>query len=215
MPTDNCGNDLTTRQAGMISLAPVTTATQTDRPTAIRAPAIEVLAAAGSRALTHRAVDRHLGIAEGSTSRYHRTRNELVQAAAERISELDMEAVVEGLTPRPETMKQAAHQLAQLINTSVTPENRSRQRARYALIVESASNPELRATFLKVTGPVLDVTVPMFRDLGAGEPELGAAALAVYINGLILTQVTRPSDEPALITPDQLEDLMARFLDDF
>ena len=188
---------------------------RTDRRTAIADAAIEVLASAGSRGLTHRAVDRCLDIAEGSTSTYHRTREELVQAAAERISELDLQAVVDALTPRPTTLGEAAHQLAEMIAEAVRPENRARQRARYALIVESASNPKLRATFLEVTGPVLDVTTPMFRDLGAKGPQLGAAALAVYINGLILTMVTRPDDEPELISPDQLEDLMERFLQDF
>ena len=196
-------------------LAKTATKTAPDRRTAIADAAIEVLASGGSRGLTHRAVDRQLGIAEGSTSTYHRTREQLVQAAAERISELDLAAVVAALTPQPATLHDAAHQLGEMIAEAVRVENRARQRARYALIVESASNPKLRATFLKVTGPVLDVTTPLFRELGAKDPELGASALAVYINGLILTMVTRPDDEPELISPDQLEDLMERFIQDF
>jgi DNA-binding transcriptional regulator YbjK len=191
------------------------TAIGTDRRTAIADAAIEILGSSGSRALTHRAVDRHLGIAEGSTSRYHRTRDALVMAAAERISSLDLQAVVEGLTPHPKSLTQVAHELAELVAEAALPENRQRHRARYALIVESTSNPDLRATFLEVTGPVLSVTIPMFRDLGAKDPELGAAALALYINGLIMGLVTGPGDGPQLISIDELNDLMERFLRGF
>ena len=50
--------------------------------------AIETLAAAGMRGLTHRAVDRRALLPEGSTSYYFRTRQALLQAVVERLAEL-------------------------------------------------------------------------------------------------------------------------------
>lgn len=50
--------------------------------------AIETLAAAGMRGLTHRAVDRVMGLPEGSTSYYFRTRQALLRAVGERLAEL-------------------------------------------------------------------------------------------------------------------------------
>ncbi|MER6610537.1 TetR family transcriptional regulator [Streptomyces sp. NPDC000927] len=52
--------------------------------------AIETLAAAGMRGLTHRAVDRRAGLAEGSCSYCFRTRQALLRAAVERLAEADM-----------------------------------------------------------------------------------------------------------------------------
>src|SRR5262249_19353432 len=65
----------------------------TDRRTAIADAAIELLAEGGTGGLTHRMVDKRLGIPEGSTSSYHRTRDELTRAAAERIVERDLGAL--------------------------------------------------------------------------------------------------------------------------
>ena len=64
-----------------------------DRRTAILDAAIEILAEKGSKGLTHRAIDRHLGIPLGSTGAYHRTRKALIAATAERVVELDQQAV--------------------------------------------------------------------------------------------------------------------------
>lgn len=47
--------------------------------------AIAVLAAAGGRGLTFRAVDRHGGLPVGTTSNYFRAHADLVAAVAERI----------------------------------------------------------------------------------------------------------------------------------
>ncbi|HEX4108266.1 MAG TPA: TetR family transcriptional regulator, partial [Solirubrobacteraceae bacterium] len=68
---------------------PASPVRQSPRRTAIGQAAVEVLARHGSRGLTHRAVDRELGLAPGSTSAYFRTRAALLGAAAEQLAELD------------------------------------------------------------------------------------------------------------------------------
>src|SRR5262245_52626306 len=71
--------------------AGLATKPRTTRRTDIADAAIAVLAAEGSRGLTHRAVDRYLEIPEGSTSHYYRTRKALLGAAMTRLLELNLE----------------------------------------------------------------------------------------------------------------------------
>ena len=52
--------------------------------------AIETLASAGMRGLTHRAVDRAAGLPEGSASYYFRTRQAMLLAVVERLAELSI-----------------------------------------------------------------------------------------------------------------------------
>jgi AcrR family transcriptional regulator len=185
-----------------------------DRRTAIADAGIEILASEGSRQLTHRAVDRRLGIAEGSTSSYYRTRAELVEATAKRISKVDLETVIDALSPPPKSLEEAARTFAQMIADTTLPENRPRQRARLALIVESANHPDLRGTFSRVSGPILDVTGPLLREIGEEEPELAAASLAIYMTGLIMALVTE-AEGLEIVTVDQLEGLLYRHLRSF
>ena len=59
---------------------------------AVRA-AVEVLGEKGAAGLTHRAVDRHAGLPEGSTSNHFRTRGALVLAICQYLTEHDLRAL--------------------------------------------------------------------------------------------------------------------------
>ena len=50
--------------------------------------AIELLAAGGARGVTHLRVDRHAGLADGTTSFYYQTRAALLRGAIDRVIEL-------------------------------------------------------------------------------------------------------------------------------
>ncbi|HZV49336.1 MAG TPA: TetR family transcriptional regulator [Candidatus Dormibacteraeota bacterium] len=62
-----------------------------DRRRRLLDAALEVAAAGGLRALTHRAVDARAGLSAGSTSYYFRTRLALLDALARHIGQLDAE----------------------------------------------------------------------------------------------------------------------------
>src|SRR6476469_5333345 len=68
------------------------------RRDAVSAAAVQVLGTGGSRALTHRAVDRAAGVAEGTTSNYFRTRKALVAGVLGYISRAES-APLDGLIP--------------------------------------------------------------------------------------------------------------------
>ena len=69
------------------------------RRQAIAAGALDVLAEQGTHKLTHRSVDRHLGLPQGSTSYYFNSREALLMAAAD--------ALVRGDLPEAETRLRA------------------------------------------------------------------------------------------------------------
>ncbi|MFD6912618.1 TetR/AcrR family transcriptional regulator [Streptomyces virginiae] len=69
---------------------PRTRPPEADRRTLIADTAIDLVAAAGLRGLTHRAVDGAAGLPAGSTSYYFRTRTALIGACYARLAELDL-----------------------------------------------------------------------------------------------------------------------------
>lgn len=67
-----------------------------DRRTLIADTAIDLVAAAGLRGLTHRAVDGAAKLPAGSTSYYFRTRTALIGACYARLAELDLADIGDG-----------------------------------------------------------------------------------------------------------------------
>jgi DNA-binding transcriptional regulator YbjK len=98
--------------------------------------ALEVLAEHGARGLTHRAVDRALDLADGSTSFYFRTRSALLLAAAQRLIALDLVDI--------SSMSQDRSGTASLVALWVSPQRRTRSLARLELLLSAARNPELQ-----------------------------------------------------------------------
>jgi len=72
---------------------------QPDRRAAIADAGIALVARDGIRALTHRAIDRDLGLAAGSTSYYLRTRRSLIEALVHRLVERTAQGVDAPLPP--------------------------------------------------------------------------------------------------------------------
>jgi DNA-binding transcriptional regulator YbjK len=61
-----------------------------ERAREIACAAVEVLGEKGGAGLTHRAVDRHAGLPEGSTSNHFRTRGALIGAVCQFLTEHDL-----------------------------------------------------------------------------------------------------------------------------
>ncbi|MFE3993067.1 TetR/AcrR family transcriptional regulator, partial [Streptomyces goshikiensis] len=114
-----------------------------DRRTLIADTAIDLVAAAGLRGLTHRAVDAAAGLPAGSTSYYFRTRTALIGACYQRLAELDLGDVdTDGPPPAGADRSAAAAALAALLYRWLTT-GRARQLARFELSLEAARTPVL------------------------------------------------------------------------
>ena len=98
--------------------------------------------------MTHLRVDRHAGLADGTTSFYYQTRAALLRGAINRVIELDVADFTEALnaTGQGEVDSLLSRLAEQAMRTAVEPE-RSRARARFELMMIASRDAELGAVF--------------------------------------------------------------------
>jgi AcrR family transcriptional regulator len=145
--------------------------------------AMELAAEGGGHALTHRRIDRRLGLPEGTTSNYARTRRDLVLMVIDRIAAI-AHLRVPGAPP-PGTIDEAAGQLVAAFEDVVA--RAVDIRARMALTIECRGDPELHAlltTRSPVRAAVLAQARRLLADLGIPDAEQRAIDLIGIMNGL-------------------------------
>ncbi len=167
-----------------------------EREALIGDAAIAVLAAEGGRGLTHRAVDRHAGLPEGSTSNYFQTREALLTGALRRMVELEAPSIraLEELVPYgPYDAREAAELLAEQMRGWLEPPNDEREVARFELYLEARRRPqfqkalnEVRRSFTLRTERLLPVT-------GCRSPREHAPRLLALLDGLMVNQLFQPA----------------------
>ncbi|MEU6215754.1 MULTISPECIES: TetR family transcriptional regulator [unclassified Streptomyces] len=190
---------------------PRTSAPAAERRTLIADTAIALVAAAGLRGLTHRAVDAAAGLPAGSTSYYFRTRTALIGACYERLAALDVADVddedrtAHGPAARatPLDRETAAAALAGLLHRWLTV-GRERQLARFELSLEAARNPELEADFHRAGLTARTRAAGIMAALGSDRPAEAAELLVAWTEGLLYDRLAGAlaRSRPA---PDQAE----------
>ena len=150
--------------------------------------AIALLAAQGSRGLTHRELDRQLGWPFGSASNYFRRRNDVFVAVAERIMQLDLAdiAVVERCVDDESQISVdfVANLLTDLLARWLTAENRSRAFARSEILFESVRNAELRAAVHVQIARVERLMQRVLARLGSATPAASASLFSLQMSSL-------------------------------
>jgi AcrR family transcriptional regulator len=175
-----------------------------DRREAIAQAAVELVAEGGSHALTHRRIDRRLGLSEGSTSYYARTRRDLVRIVIQRVA--DVAYLREEPTPPPRTVSEVVPQLVAAFERTV--ERAVDTRARMALSIDCVEDEELHAlltTASPVRAKLLEEAENMLAALGVRDPADRAIDFIGLMNGLLYDRLVgsgvrgRPVDAPALL----------------
>lgn len=153
--------------------------------------ALSVLAAQGSRGLTHRAVDNQAGLPPGSTSNYFRTRSALLEAALRRHIELDLPPaeLVAQLDAADLDQEQARELLFAALARVIDPEARPMIAARYELMLEATRREELREIYNRSRERVLALTEMMLRADGCETPADHAEQMVVLFDGIALDQL--------------------------
>jgi AcrR family transcriptional regulator len=155
-----------------------------DRREAIATAALELVAEGGSHALTHRRIDRRLGLPEGTTSNYARNRRALVRLVIDQVAAIaDLRG---GDPPLPETVPQAVTQLVAAFETTVA--RGTDTRARMALTIDCLQDPELHellTTESPVRAKLLEEASRMLTSLGVPDPERRAVDFIGIMNGLL------------------------------
>jgi DNA-binding transcriptional regulator YbjK len=155
--------------------------------------AISVLGESGIHRLTHRAVDAAAGLPAGSTSNHFRTRDALLNAVMERVAvreRANFEDIAVTLSPT------TPPELARAITTYLqdgTGSNRTLTLARYAILLEAAVHPPLRAQLTAGGARVRAWFMNWLRAVGSTDPERDAPIILNYCSGLVLHELANPA----------------------
>lgn len=153
--------------------------------------AISLLAEGGLRALTHGRVDDHAGLPKGSTSNVFRTRAALVTGVMQWI--IDIEAPRVAAASLPRNVDDLVDSLVQLFDVT-TGAGRELTTARLVLFTEAVHDSAVRDAANQGRAALEALIVPVFRDLGATDPEVSAATVMACLEGLIFHRITRGDD---------------------
>ncbi len=151
--------------------------------------AVELLGAEGVRALTHARVDERAGLPPGSTSNWFRTRRALLGGVVDWIAEREradfdpaamtaitgVDGLIEGLCAMTELQ---------------TGPFASRTRARYALFLELAGDPELAEPLRRQRREFERWAEQMVIAAGIADPVPATRALMALGDGLLLHRLT-------------------------
>ncbi|GAA3368845.1 TetR/AcrR family transcriptional regulator [Streptomyces sannanensis] len=151
--------------------------------------ALALLAERGMRGLTHRAVDEHAGLPQGSTSNYARTRQALLEAAVRRQAERESRLLTPDAMPvRAGGVDALAGPLAEALHRMLT-QHRELLVSRYELALEATRRPELRA-YYDITGRQFrEPLVALMAGAGSSEPERHALSLVAWGEGMMFSCV--------------------------
>ncbi|AYF26101.1 TetR family transcriptional regulator [Micromonospora sp. BL1] len=184
-----------------------------ERRTLLADAGLRVLADAGARGLTHRAVDAEAGVPTGTTSNYFPSRAALLAGLAERI--FDRIApdpdVLADLGRREPSLALMTDYLRDIV--ARTTREPGLTRALFELRLEAARRPELRAALGGVLrrGYADDVAHHLAAGLPGGAYEV--ALLHYAVDGLLLDLLTTSIDA-GFDTDQVVSDLVSRLVDD-
>ncbi|MFF0431329.1 TetR/AcrR family transcriptional regulator [Streptomyces sp. NPDC004327] len=148
------------------------------------------------RGLTHRAVDAAAGLPTGTTSAYFRTRSALLTALVRRLVELDQTELRTAAehTPVPLTEADLVRGLVALVAARTGGEGRRRSLARYACVLESVRDPELRDILVPRENPGRRAVRDFLAGRGVTDPEARTLTLLACVDGLVLDRVVAGED---------------------
>lgn len=162
--------------------------------------AIALLAETGVHGVTHRTVERRAGLPPGTASNYHRSREALLIAAAERITDLhraDMDAAARAVTASPARTRDTVEQAIDLIADSLLEAatiHRARYLAIFELHLESLRRPALATALAALFQTAIGFTTAHHAELKLDIPPAAVPTLITLYGGALYTLVTAPQN---------------------
>ncbi|MGQ4616939.1 TetR family transcriptional regulator [Nocardia sp. R7R-8] len=177
-----------------------------DRRVLLVDTAIELIAARGLRALTHRALDAELGLPTGSASYYFRSKRALIEAIVDRITTRSRDDfATAALTPTTAGPCDIAAWLDRLL-----AHRRAHLIARHALLIDLLDDPDLHPRLVRSLFSV-DRARELFHALGAPDPDTRAADFVAVIEGAVFDRFAGYRTTLRPDTPESVQQL-ARIL---
>ncbi|MBI5103529.1 MAG: TetR family transcriptional regulator [Solirubrobacterales bacterium] len=175
--------------------------------------AIDLIGTQGLDALTHRAVAAGAGLPPASTSYYFRSKDELVDEALRRATELEIGRLRElrdalgEAAGDPDALVDA---VAAWIEEQLHGAGRAACFAQYHLQLEAARRPELRDALVARAAATRALAEEVLERLGAPDPGQAALLLVCAVDGVRLEALASGHD--AHLRGPELRALLARLL---
>lgn len=157
--------------------------------------AVELVGTQGIRALTHARVDERAGLPKGSTSNWFRTRAALLTGVSRWIAEEETRDLGPVLTQRFDDLEGFIDVFSSVIELLTGP-HAVRTRARYALFLEAASDPELFAPLRAQREGIEAWSRQLLVALGAQHPDAALHAFMAFGDGIVLHRLSVDPDAP-------------------
>lgn len=151
--------------------------------------AVEVLGALGVRALTHARVDERAGLPPGSTSNWFRTRRALLTGVIDWIAVRERGDLDPAAMPEIDGVDELVEGLCAMAEVQTGP-FATRTRARYALFLELAGDPDLGEPLRRQRDAFEQWTERIVTAVGIPDPVPATRALMAVADGLILHRLT-------------------------
>jgi DNA-binding transcriptional regulator YbjK len=151
--------------------------------------AVELLGAEGVRALSHARVDERAGLPPGSTSNWFRTRRALIGGIVDWIAERERADLEPAAMPTISGVDELIEGLCAMAELQ-TGRFAARTRARYALFLELAGDPDLGEPLRRQRREFEQWTERILIAVGIAEPVPATRALMALGDGLLLHRLT-------------------------
>lgn len=151
--------------------------------------AVEVLGTAGLRALSHARVDVQANLPPGSTSNWFRTRRALLGGVVDWIAERERADFDPAAMPATTGLEGLVEGLSAMAELQTGP-FATRTRARYALFLELAADPELGEPLRRQRHEFERWTEQMVTAVGIADPVPATRAIMALADGLLLHRLT-------------------------
>jgi DNA-binding transcriptional regulator YbjK len=155
--------------------------------------AVELLGADGVRALAHARVDERAGLPPGSTSNWFRTRRALLAGVVDWIAEHERMDFDPAAMPAITGVDELIEGLCAMVKVQTGP-FAARTRARYALFLELAGDPELSEPLRRQRREFERWTERIVIAVGIADPVPATRALMALCDGLLLHRLTVDPD---------------------
>lgn len=176
--------------------------------------AVTVLATQGWRGLTHRAIDRTAGLAEGSSSAYYRSRSALQAAMAEYVVwrlATDVEALAAELAELPGDHDHAVAATSATFRRWL--DEADLLTARLELGLAAARDEELAALFLNSRQGLTTIVSDILVRGGHDQSNAVSATIVAALDGVLTAALLRPADQRGGFVADSLDLLFGALVD--
>ncbi|KAA0019406.1 TetR/AcrR family transcriptional regulator [Antrihabitans cavernicola] len=163
---------------------------------------LQVLASAGARGLTHRAIDGAADVPQGTTANYFKTRDELLGALGERVFERlapDVARLAQ-LEDRPPGIDLSIAYIEYIVERTTSEPDV--MRALFELRLEASRRPGLASILHETLARNFRLDVEFNRQAGLAGGPMEIALLRYAVDGLLFELLTVPMDtglEPATV----------------